>query len=106
VASVPCAASELVRFRKRIGEEGIEVILKESIRINSDDAGDDEVSVDTTVQEKNITFPTDAKPHRKIINKCHQTAEKDELPVRQTYTRTLKKVRCGLAFPPSEGINI
>src|SRR5271169_581257 len=30
----PCAATELVEFRKRIGEEGIELIFKESIRIN------------------------------------------------------------------------
>jgi len=34
VAGVPCEASELVHFRKRIGETGIELILKESIRIN------------------------------------------------------------------------
>ena len=30
----PCASSELVHFRHRIGEEGVELILKESIRIN------------------------------------------------------------------------
>ena len=32
--SAPCASSELVHFRHRIGEEGVELILKESIRIN------------------------------------------------------------------------
>lgn len=32
--SAPCASSELVHFRNRIGEEGVELILKESIRIN------------------------------------------------------------------------
>ena len=32
--SAPCASSELVHFRHRIGEEGMELILKESIRIN------------------------------------------------------------------------
>ena len=92
VASVPCEASELVHFRKRIGEEGIELILKESIRINGDDSNDNDVSVDTTVQEKNITFPTDAKLHRKIIKQCRQIAEEGQLPVRQSYTRTLKKL--------------
>jgi len=35
VPSVPCQASELVHFRKRIGEQGIALILKESIRINA-----------------------------------------------------------------------
>ena len=32
--SAPCASSELVHFRHRIGEEGVELILKESIRVN------------------------------------------------------------------------
>ncbi|MGY4384648.1 hypothetical protein ACVWYN_001674 [Pedobacter sp. UYP24] len=40
VASAPCEASELVHFRKRIGESGIELIFKESIRINGDDSND------------------------------------------------------------------
>lgn len=92
VIGPPCEASELVHFRKRIGEEGIELILKESIRINGDDSNDPHVSVDTTVQEKNITFPTDNKLHRKIIKKCQQIADKQQLPVRQSYTRTLKKL--------------
>ena len=92
VAAPPCEASELVHFRKRMGEEGIELILKESIRINGDDSNDDDVSVDTTVQEKNITFPTDAKLHKKIIKQCRGIAEKEQLPVRQSYTRTLKKL--------------
>ena len=39
--SYPCNASELVHFRKRIGERGIELILAESIRVN-DDKSDDE----------------------------------------------------------------
>ena len=32
--SAPYASSELVHFRHRIGEEGVELILKESIHIN------------------------------------------------------------------------
>jgi IS5 family transposase len=92
VCGAPCEASELVHFRNRIGEKGVELILQESIRVNGKDSDDDHVSVDTTVQEKNITFPTDAKLHKKIIRKCQQVAEKHELPVRQAYTRTLKKL--------------
>ena len=88
----PCDASELVHFRYRIGEQGIELILKESIRINGKDGDDDQVSVDTTVQEKNITFPTDSKLHRKIITKCQKIAAAEDLAVRQSYTRTLKKL--------------
>ncbi len=36
-AARPCDASEWVRFRHRIGEQRIELILKESIRINGKD---------------------------------------------------------------------
>lgn len=88
----PCEASELVHFRKRIGEEGVELIFQESIRVNGDDSNDKHVITDTTVQEKNISFPTDAKLHRKIIRKCQQVSEREQLPVRQSYTRTLKKL--------------
>lgn len=87
---VPCEASELVHFRKRIGSEGVALVLKESIRVNGTDSDDPHVSVDTTVQEKNITFPTDDKLYKKIIAKCQQIAQTEGLPVRQTYTRTLK----------------
>jgi len=97
-SSQPCEASELVHFRKRIGESGIELILKESIRINGDDSNDGQVSIDTTVQEKNITFPTDAKLHKKMIKKCLAIAKKKQLPVRQTYTRTLKKLSVDQRF--------
>lgn len=98
VPGAPCEASELVHFRKRIGESGIELILKESIRINGDDSNDDHVNIDTTVQEKNITFPTDSKLHKKIIDKCKKIAAKEQLPVRQTYTRTLKKLSIDQRF--------
>jgi IS5 family transposase len=95
---LPCASSELVHFRKRIGEEGIELIFKESIRINGNDSNDQDVSVDTTVQEKNITFPTDSKLHKKMIRKCLVIAKKENLTLRQTYTQTLKKLSVDQRF--------
>ena len=93
----PCEASELVHFRNRIGAEGIELILKESIRINGKDGKEDKASVDTTVQEKNITYPTDSraanrKPHLKIIKKCVAIAEKEGIELRQSYKLTLKRL--------------
>ena len=51
----PCASTELVHFRKRIGESGVELILAESIRVNDDhdDKGTfDTGIIDSTVQEK------------------------------------------------------
>lgn len=88
----PCVPTELVEFRKRIGEEGIELIFKESIRINGKDGKNDTLSADTTVQEKNITFPTDDKLYKKIINKCQAIAEKENIELRQSYTQTVKKL--------------
>ncbi len=89
---VPCEASELVHFRHRIGSEGIELIFKESIRINGKDGKEDEATVDTTVQEKNITYPTDTKLYRKIIRKCVAIADQEQIVLRQTYSRTVKKL--------------
>jgi IS5 family transposase len=94
----PCAASEMVHFRKRIGEKGIELIFRESIRVNGDDSNDPHVNVDTTVQEKNITFPTDTKLHKKVIDKCLKIANKENLTLRQTYTRRIKKLLIDLRF--------
>jgi transposase, IS5 family len=88
----PCEASELVHFRNRIGEEGIELIFKESIRINGKDGQEQEATVDTTVQEKNITYPTDNKLHRKIIKKCVSIANEQQIELRQSYSQTLKKL--------------
>jgi IS5 family transposase len=90
--TVPCEASELVHFRKRIGEAGIELIFRESIRVNGKDAEEQHVSIDSTVQEKNITYPTDAKLHRKIIAKCQAISSENALKQRQSYTFTLKRL--------------
>ncbi len=94
----PCASSELVHFRKRIGESGIELIFQESVRVNGDDSNDPHVNVDTTVQEKNITFPTDTKLQKKVIDKCLKITKKEKLTLRQTYTQTLKKLYIDLRF--------
>ena len=92
---VPCVPTELVAFRQRIGESGAELILKESIRINRSKDDDDfgnAVSLDSTVQEKNITYPTDDKNYKKIIKKCWKIADEEGIDLRQTYTRTVKKL--------------
>jgi len=46
----------------------------------------------TPLFKKKYAFPTDAKLHIKIIKKCLVIAKKEQLSVRQTYTRTLKKL--------------
>ena len=62
----PCDPTDLTYFKKRIGEEGVQKILEVSILLHGKKALDKEVLIDTTVQEKNITFPTDSKLHCKI----------------------------------------
>ena len=94
--TIPCVPTELIAFRKRIGEAGLELILQESIRVNKPPNDTPNVpliiSVDTTVQEKNITYPTDDKLYKKIIKKCWKIADKEGIDLRQSYTQTVKKL--------------
>ena len=95
IPGAPCASSEWVHFRHRIGEEGIELIFQESIRVNNEDDDEhhhDTAFIDSTVQEKNITFPTDAKLHKKIVGKVLHLVDKLHLPLRQSYTFVLKGI--------------
>ena len=95
------ASSEQVHFRKRIGEEGIELIFQESIRVNNEDDENchhDTAFIDSTVQKKNITYPTDAKLHRKIVKKVLGIVKKLGLPLRQSYTFVLKEIYCDQRF--------
>jgi IS5 family transposase len=88
----PCVATELVEFRKRIGTEGVELIFKESIRVNGEDSNDVHLSGDTTIQEKNITYPTDDKQYKKIITQCQSIAKKEGVELRQSYRYVVKKL--------------
>ena len=38
--------------------------------------------IDTTVQEKNVTYPTDTKLYRKIIVRCWKLADKEQIQLR------------------------
>lgn len=88
----PFDPSEFVHFRKRIGEEGAEKLLQLSIQLYGDEVDVKEVLADTTVQEKNITYPTDTKLHKKIIDKCIKIAGKEKIQLRQSYKRTVKEL--------------
>jgi IS5 family transposase len=94
----PCHPTDLVYFRNRIGEEGVEKIFQVSIELHGKRAKEREVLVDTTVQEKNITFPTDVKLYKRIIEHCVAIAEKEAVPLRQSYRRTTKKLMLAQRF--------
>jgi IS5 family transposase len=105
----PCASSELVHFRYRIGKQGESLIFSESVRVHESEVVNKRTSggqrskksglkkekrvyCDTTVEEKNITYPTDTKLYKAIIKTCNRIATQEDLPQRQTYGRTISKL--------------
>jgi IS5 family transposase len=85
----PCNPTDLTYFRKRIGERGVAKIFQASVQIHGKSALEKEVVVDTTVQEKNITFPTDTKLRLKVIAKCLKIARLENIKLRRSYKREL-----------------
>jgi transposase, IS5 family len=98
---LPFDPSDFVHFRKRIGESGMKKIFKQSIDLFGEDVIRKEVKevrVDTTVQEKNITFPTDRKLNEKVIEYCKRIAKKEGIKLKRTYTREIRKLKYQLRF--------
>jgi len=98
---LPFDPSDFVHFRHRIGREGMELIFKQSIDLFNKDLlrkEIKEVRVDTTVQEKNITYPTDRKLYEKTIAHCKKIANAEGIKLKRTYTREIKKLRYQLRF--------
>ena len=89
---LPVCSSDLTHFRKRIGDAGVEKIFQISIALHGKAALEDEVVIDTTVQEKNITYPVDSKFYRKIINQCRTIASQEGIILRQSYLRVVKRL--------------
>ncbi|VVM20616.1 Mobile element protein [uncultured Gammaproteobacteria bacterium] len=52
--------------------------------------------IDTTVQEKNITYPTDAKLAIKIINRLNKLAKRHGIQQRRTYVKEVKNCRLSI----------
>lgn len=91
--SLPCDPTDLTYFRKRIGEDGARLIFEVSVALHGDDAKEREITVDTTVQEKNVTFPTDLKLLGKIIEGCRKIVAREGIRLRRSYRRVLPKLR-------------
>jgi len=96
--ALPCHATELVKFRNRIGKEGMEYIFQMSVKLHGNKAKESQVIVDSTVQESNITFPTDGKLAIKIIIKLLKIAKKEGVKLRRSFKKEIKDLRIQLRF--------
>jgi transposase, IS5 family len=91
----PFDRSSLSRWRTRMGEARLEILLQESLAIavktEAIEVKDlSKVIVDTTVQEKAVTFPTDAKLANRAREKLVKLARKHGIELRQGYPRVGK----------------
>lgn len=93
---IPFDSSSMTRWRRRIRQEGAEEMLAESIRtglktklIRRSDL--DRVNVDTTVQEKKVRHPTDARLYHRSIETLARVAGDAGVELRQTYRRVAKR---------------
>jgi transposase, IS5 family len=91
----PHERSDLSHWRKRLGSK-LELLLAESLRV-AHEVGAlrtrdlKRVTVDTTVQPKAITFPTDAKLLHAAIKGLNRLARKGGVRLRQSYLRIAKR---------------
>src|SRR5215203_4695038 len=91
----PFDRSSLTRWRQRMGEERLIALIQESLAVATrtgaaKPANFQQVIVDTTVQEKAITFPTDAKLMHRARERLVRLAQKHGVMLRQSYVRVGK----------------
>lgn len=89
---LPSDPSSLIRWRHRLGKDGLEKLLSETI-VTAVKSGTlapkdlERVIVDTTVMEKNIAYPTDTKLLNKACEQLVALVQDHGLKLRQTYAR-------------------
>jgi IS5 family transposase len=92
---LPLDRSSMTNWRNRMGEERLQALLQESLavatRTGAMKPGDlARVVIDTTVQPKNMTFPTDAKLVNRAREKLVKLAKRLGVKLRQSYARVGK----------------
>jgi transposase, IS5 family len=93
---LPFDRSSLTRWRQRLGEEQIAALLQESLSVAHRSGAIEtkdlqRVVVDTTVQEKAIAHPTDARLIHRAIEKLVDLAKREGVKLRQSYLRLAKR---------------
>jgi IS5 family transposase len=96
--SIPCDATQIGRFRSALGEQGLEEILRHTIEFAVDSKAIkpqefERIIVDTTVQEKAIAHPTDARLLDIARRKLVKLAKQAGIPLKQTFEREGKGLR-------------
>lgn len=95
---LPCDATQIGRFRRAIGEEGLEQLLKATIDTALDikaikPAELERVIVDTTVQEKAIAHPVDSRLLEIARHKVVGAAKRCGILLKQTFAKEGKELR-------------
>jgi IS5 family transposase len=93
---LPIDPSQMTRWRKRIGEAGMEKLLKATVEAGIKtrtitEKSAEHVIVDTTVQPKNVQHPTDARLYRKVHAAMLRIAEQEGLTLRQSYRKMMDR---------------
>lgn len=93
----PTDQSSMSRWRKKLAKSGAEKMLEESLKtglregfIKKTDLN--RVNVDSTVQEKAVRYPTDARLYDRMRERLVKSARQNDVELRQTYDRISKKV--------------
>jgi IS5 family transposase len=76
----------------------MKIIFGMSVGLHGKASEEKQVIIDTTVQENNITYPTDGKLAIKIINHLVKIAKKEGIQLRRTYMKEIKAHRISLRF--------
>jgi IS5 family transposase len=89
---LPIDPSSMTRWRKRIGPKGVEQLLSETLETAKrkeklTEQHMERVNVDTTVQEKAIAYPTDARLYHKARVLLVKAAKDRGIALRQSYLR-------------------
>ena len=89
---VPTDPSNMTRFRDRIAKAGVETLLEALIHTAKrtrvlKPSHMNRVNIDTTVQEKAIAFPTDARLYYKMRETLVRQAKEEGILLRQSYVR-------------------
>lgn len=92
----PIERSSMTHWRKRVGDDFCTRLLQESLRVAFDSKALQvkhlkRVVVDTTVQPKAVSFPTDVKLRYRALLALVKLSKEHHLPLRQTYVRVAKK---------------